>query len=72
MPICNRIFSSYKKEKKINIVGLSGGQGSGKSTITQIIKIILENLYGLNVVFFSIDDFYKTLKERKELSKKKT
>ena len=71
LPICNRIFSSYKKEKKINIVGLSGGQGSGKSTITQIIKIILENLYGLNVVFFSIDDFYKTLKERKELSKKK-
>ena len=71
MPICNRIFSSYKKEKKINIIGLSGGQGSGKSTITQIIKIILENLYSLNVVFFSIDDFYKTFKERKELSKNK-
>jgi D-glycerate 3-kinase len=52
------------------LVGLAGGQGSGKSTIAQILKIILKYKYNLNTINFSIDDFYKTLKNRKENSKK--
>ena len=32
--------------------------------------IILKEKYNLNTVIFSIDDFYKTLKERKAMSKK--
>ena len=52
------------------MVGLAGGQGSGKSTIAQILKIILKYKYNLNTINFSIDDFYKTLKNRKENSKK--
>jgi D-glycerate 3-kinase len=70
LPICENIFKDHVKSKKIRVIGLSGGQGSGKSTITQIIKIILEKLHGLRVVFFSMDDFYKTLNERKKMSKK--
>jgi D-glycerate 3-kinase len=70
VPICEKIFIDYKKNKNIRIIGLTGGQGAGKSTITQIIKLILEIKYNLNVVFFSIDDFYKTLSERIKLSKK--
>jgi len=70
LPMCKKIFLDYKKNKKIRIIGLSGGQGAGKSTITQIIKLILVIKYNLNIVYFSIDDFYKTLAERIELSKK--
>jgi len=70
LPICEKIFLDYKKNKKIRIIGLAGGQGAGKSTITQIIKLILETKYNLNIVYFSIDDFYKTRTERIELSKK--
>jgi len=70
LPICEKIYQDYKKNKKIKIIGLTGGQGAGKSTITQIIKIILEIKYKLKVVFFSIDDFYKRASERKEMSKK--
>jgi D-glycerate 3-kinase len=70
LPICEKINLDYEKKKKIRIIGLPGGQGAGKSTITQIIKLILETKYNLNVVYFSIDDFYKTLTERKKLSKK--
>jgi D-glycerate 3-kinase len=70
LPICKKIYQDYNKNKKIKIVGLTGGQGAGKSTITQIIKLILEIKYNLNVVYFSIDDFYKTLSERKKISKK--
>ena len=69
IPICEKIYQDFKKNKKIKIIGLTGGQGAGKSTITQIIKLILNYKYNLNVAYFSIDDFYKTLKERKKLSK---
>ena len=70
LPICKKIYQDYKKNKKIRIIGLTGGQGAGKSTITQIIKIILEIKYNLNVVYFSIDDFYKKSSERIKMSKK--
>jgi len=70
LPVCKKIYQDYKKNKKIKIIGLAGGQGAGKSTITQIIKLILEIKYNLNVVYFSIDDFYKTLPERIKFSKK--
>jgi len=70
LPICEKIYLDYKKKKRIKIIGLTGGQGAGKSTITQIIKLILETKYNLGVIYFSIDDFYKTSLERKKLSKK--
>ena len=69
LPVCEKIYQDYKKNKKIKIIGLSGGQGAGKSTITQILKLILEIKYNLIVVCFSIDDFYKTLNERTGLAK---
>ncbi len=64
------IKTEYEKNKKTKIIGLSGGQGTGKSTISIILKIILKEYYNLETVIFSIDDFYKTLNERKEMSKK--
>ena len=68
IPICEKIYQDYIRNKKIKIIGLTGGQGAGKSTITQIIKLILKYKYKLKVTYFSIDDFYKTLKERNKLS----
>ena len=69
LPVCEKIYHAYKKNKKIQIIGLAGGQGAGKSTITQILKLILEIKYNLSVASFSIDDFYKTLNERTSLAK---
>ena len=69
LPVCEKIYQDYNKNKKIKIIGLTGGQGAGKSTITQIIKLILNYKYNLKVAYFSIDDFYKTLRERNNLSK---
>ena len=56
--------------KKPYFVGLAGGQGTGKTTISSIIKIILEKYFKLKVFKISIDDFYKTREERIALSKK--
>ena len=70
LPISEKIHRNYLNNKKTKIIGLTGGQGSGKSTISQILKIILKEGFNLNTVIFSIDDFYKTLQERKAMSKK--
>ena len=70
LPLSEWIYSVYIKDRKIKIIGLSGGQGSGKSTITGILKFILKKKYGLNLCIFSIDDFYKTKSERKKMSEK--
>ena len=70
LPLSNWIYSVYEKDKKIKIIGLSGGQGAGKSTITSILKFILKLKYNLELCVFSIDDFYKTRDERIYMSKK--
>ena len=70
LPLSSWIYSIYRKDKKIKIIGLSGGQGAGKSTITEILKFILKKKYGINLCVFSLDDFYKTKIERFKMSKK--
>lgn len=70
IPISKMIYKNYLKNKKTRIIGLSGGQGSGKSTISQLLKIILKTQFNLETIIFSIDDFYKTLRDRKKMSKK--
>ncbi len=69
IPICFWIAKKVDN-KKPYFVGLAGGQGTGKTTISSIIKIILEKYFKLKVFKISIDDFYKTRKERIALSKK--
>ena len=70
LPISKMIKEEYIKKKKPKVIGLSGGQGTGKSTISNILKIILKEVYNLETVIFSIDDFYKTSQERKKMAKK--
>ena len=69
IPICFWIAKKADKQKPY-FIGLAGGQGTGKTTISSIIKIILEKYFKLKVFKISIDDFYKTRKERINLSKK--
>ncbi len=70
IPLCFWIAKKNKKKPPL-IIGLAGGQGTGKSTITFIISLILIKYFKLNVFKISIDDFYKTRKDRKILSIKK-
>ena len=47
---------------------LIGPSGSGKTTISSILTLILKKYFKLNVFKISIDDFYKTRKDRRILS----
>ena len=69
IPICFWI-ENKTNHKKPFLIGLAGGQGTGKTTTSSILKIILEKYFHFNVFKISIDDFYKTRKERVLLSKK--
>ena len=69
IPLCFWISKKADK-KKPYFVGLAGGQGTGKTTISSLIRIILTKYFKLNVFRISIDDFYKTRKERISLSKR--
>ena len=64
-------ISKRVNKKKTLIIGLAGGQGSGKTTISSILTLILKKYFKLNVFKISIDDFYKTRKDRRLLSKNK-
>ena len=70
IPVSQWISKKNYKKKPL-IIGLAGGQGSGKTTISSILSIILKKYFKLSVFTVSIDDFYKTRKDRKILSKKK-
>ena len=68
IPLCFWIENQYLKNRKTLFLGFSGGQGAGKTTISKILKIILKNYFRRAIQIISIDDFYKTLKERKRMS----
>ena len=69
IPMSFWIENKYKKKEETLFIGFSGGQGSGKTTIAKILKIILKVFFRRNVHVSSIDDFYKTLQERKKMAK---
>ena len=70
IPISFWIENKYKKKGETLILGFSGGQGSGKTTVSGILKIILKKFFKRKIHVSSIDDFYKTLNDRDKMSHK--
>ena len=68
IPMAFWIEEKYKNKDKTLFLGLSGGQGSGKTTVSKILKIIMKKYFNRNIYVSSIDDFYKTLKDRNKMS----
>ncbi len=51
------------------LIGINGAQGSGKSTLTELVCIALAQFHGLKPVQFSLDDFYLTKSDREQLAR---
>ena len=69
IPIAFWINKKYQKKEKTLLIGLSAGQGSGKTTLASILSIILKVFFKRRICVISIDDFYKTLSDRSKMAK---
>ena len=67
IPLVNLIINKTNQSETAPIVGISGAQGTGKTSLSELLEKILKTK-DLNVVKFSIDDFYLTKMERQSLS----
>jgi putative hydrolase of the HAD superfamily len=68
LPIIDKLLSCYNPSKT-NIVGIQGGQGTGKTTLVLFLKDYFKKM-GYNTEGFSLDDFYVSNKERIKLRDK--
>lgn len=67
-PLANKIVAKYHQQKTPLIVGIQGAQGSGKSTLSDFLKLIFKHEHTINCAVLSIDDFYLTRFEREQLA----
>lgn len=68
LPLALELANLYQQKKRPIVVGILGGQGTGKTTITKILALIWQSL-NISSVAISLDDLYKTYQERQELIK---
>lgn len=66
-------FAEWLRDKKIArngpiVVGINGAQGSGKSTMSELLALILKESFGLSTAILSIDDIYKTRAQRQQMA----
>lgn len=57
-----------KHQNQTMVIGINGAQGSGKSTLTYILSMLLAKGYAKNVARLSIDDLYKTRQQRQKMA----
>jgi D-glycerate 3-kinase len=59
----------HEQQQSIRVLGINGAQGTGKSTLASLLKLLLEAGTGISCAVLSLDDFYLTLSEREGLSR---
>lgn len=65
-PVAQKI--NVQGQDGLKFVGIQGSQGSGKSTIADFLKILIETEFQKQTLVMSIDDFYLTKDHRKQLA----
>ncbi|MCQ2194552.1 MAG: hypothetical protein MJZ28_06320 [Paludibacteraceae bacterium] len=68
VPLANLISEGLNMASKTQVIGINGAQGSGKTTFSTLMKLVLEMGFNLRVVSLSIDDIYLTRAAREELA----
>jgi pantothenate kinase-related protein Tda10 len=64
-------YINDKKENETYMIGIQGSQGVGKTSLTHLIVGSL-NALGYKAIGFSIDDFYFSFADRKEMQKRES
>lgn len=68
LPLARDLLQHVAHSRQALLVGVSGCQGSGKTTLAELLVLMLRELLGLECVNLSIDDFYLTHAERQALA----
>lgn len=68
LPLAQHIHAVYRSSKRPIMVSFNGSQGSGKSTLTAFLQLLLGQQFELTSVELSIDDFYLPRAEREQLA----
>ncbi|MEH2433295.1 MAG: glycerate kinase [Nostoc sp.] len=63
LPLGIKLASQRQQLKRPLIQGILGGQGTGKTTMSKVLSLILDRL-GYRTVSLSLDDLYKTYSDR--------
>ena len=63
-----RELPSLRGERRSLLLGINGAQGTGKSTLAEFLALAAAELFGWRTAVLSIDDFYLTRAERRELA----
>lgn len=66
-PLTQSLATHHSSAGHPIVVGIHGCQGSGKSTLADYLCLSLTEDFGLSVASISLDDFYLTHDERKQL-----
>ncbi|PZD72997.1 Uridine kinase [Acaryochloris thomasi RCC1774] len=66
LPLAQRLIQTHQQLNRPLIQGILGMQGAGKSTLTAMLCLILQQL-GYTSLTLSIDDLYKTYADRQQL-----
>lgn len=61
-------INEQRPQNRTWVIGLNGAQGTGKSTLSTVLKIILEENYNCNTAIISLDDLYLSRASRKVLA----
>lgn len=69
LPLANDIAKQHQQKNAPLLIGINGCQGSGKSTLSFLLKTLLKAQHQKSVTVLSIDDFYLTKKERQTLAR---
>src|SRR3989344_6014604 len=67
-PLLDKIIEQSQIGKTA-IIGIQGGQGTGKTTLAKLLVELLKSKQ-FKVQFFSLDDFYSSNRERKQLARR--
>lgn len=68
LPLAKIIVVGINTDDRTQVIGINGAQGSGKTTFSTLLQLVLEEGFGLRVVAISIDDIYLSRQERDKLA----
>lgn len=68
IPVLAKVAACHNPAQGPLVVGINGCQGSGKSTLAALAVAYFKAMHNKSAIAISIDDFYLTVAERKQLA----